>query len=215
MARVAMEPPRRFEFTMIENIFDEALVIEVLRHPQSWEELTPDPRLDASMERWTESQPPTVDEPHEDDFYLFVDGDFLCCRPEEMFQRCQVWIYSVRAEDPAVPPQLQTAAFDEGRKVAVREVPPTFVVTCGLTEILPGRFQAKFTTLSGELMLRVECPPPGAAAAALTMSACQAAASQGRLRSCNQEVSVLLEGELEPLGTEKVPDLYWSWLDMI
>ena len=210
-----MEHLRRFEFAMIDNIFDEALVLEVLRHPQSWEELGPDPRLATLLERWTERQPPAVDGPQEDDFYLFVDGDFLCCRPEERFQRCLIWIYSVRAEGPAAPPHLQTAAFDEARKVAVREVPPTFVVTCGMTRISQDRFQAKFTTLSGELMLRVECPPPCVAAAGLTMRACQAAATQGRLRSCNQEVCVLLEGELEPLGIEKVPDLYWSWLEML
>ena len=144
-----MEHLRRFEFAMIDNIFDEALVLEVLRHPQSWEELGPDPRLDDSLDRWTQSQPPAVDEPHEDDFYLFIDGDFLCCRPEELFQRCHIWIYSVRAEDPGIPPRLQTAAFDEARKVAVREVPPTFVVTCSFTEISQDRFQAKLTMLSG------------------------------------------------------------------
>ena len=205
-----MEPPRRFEFAMIENIFDEALVLETLRRPQSWKELGPDRRLDTTLERWTESQPPTVDEPHGDDFHLFVDGDFLCCRPEEKFQRCEIWIYSVRAEDPAVPPHLQGGACDEARKVAVREVPPTFIVTCGVSQISRHRFHAKFTTLSGELMSQFMCPPMSVTAPALTRKACHEAASQGRLRSCNQEVCLLLDGELEPLGTERVPDLFWS-----
>ena len=205
-----MEPLRRLEFAVIENIFDEALVTEVLQRPQSWEELGPDRRLDKTLERWTESQPPTVDEPYENDFHLFVDGDFLCCRPEEKFQRCQIWIYSVRPEDPAVPPHLQMGAFDGARKVAVREVPPTFIVTCGLSQISRHRFHAKFTTLSGELMSQFMCPPLSVTAAALITRACHAAASQGRLRSCNQEVCLLLEGELEPLGTERVPDLFWS-----
>lgn len=212
-APMAMEPPRRFEFAVIENIFDKGLVAEVLRHPQSWEELCPDPSLDRLLERWTESLPPTVDEEREDDFYLFVDNDFLCCRPKQRLRRRQVWICSVRAEDPAVPPELQTAAFDKAKRVAVREVPPTLVLTCGLTELAQGLFQAKFTTLADELMLSIQCPP--GAEAALTMSACKAAASQGRLQSRNQEVCVLLEGETEPLGIEKVPDLYWSWLEMI
>ena len=87
-------------------------------------------------------------------------------------------------------------------------------MTCDLTKIAAERFEAKFTTLAGEPMLRLQCPSPDAAAA-LTMSACKAAASQGRLRSRNQEVCVLLEGEAEPLGIEKVPDLFWSWLEMI
>ena len=209
-----MEPPRRFEYAVIDDVFDEGLMIEVLRRPQSWEELCPDLSLDKLLERWTEGRPPAVDAEREDDIYLFVDGDFLCCRPEARLLRCQIWIYSVRAEDPAMPPELQTAAFDEAKKIAMREVPSTFVVTCDLTKIAAGRFEAKFTTLAGEPMLRLQCPSPDAAAA-LTMSACKAAASQGRLRSRNQEVCVLLEGEAEPLGIEKVPDLFWSWLEMI
>ena len=210
-----MEPSRRFEYAVIENIYEKASVImEILNDPQSWEELAPDPRLDELLERWTEIQPPTVDEPHEDDFYLFVGDDFLCCRPDVKLPHSPIWIYSVRAEDPAAPPHLQTAAFDEARQVPLREVPPTFVLTCGLAEIAPGRLQAKFTTLAGELMMCVQCPSP-ADAALLTMSACEAAAHQGRLLSRNQEVCVLLEGESEPLGIEKVPDLFWSWLEMI
>jgi hypothetical protein len=87
-------------------------------------------------------------------------------------------------------------------------------VSCSFTAIAQDYFQAKFTTLAGDLMLAFECPRP-CSADVLTMSACKTAANQGRLWSCNQEVCVLLEGETEPLGIEKVPELYWCWLAMI
>jgi hypothetical protein len=214
LAPIAMDPLRRFEWAMIENISDKALTAEVLQDPLSWEEMRPHPKMDRFLERWTESHPPAVDEKHEADFYMFLGTDFLCCRPEEKLPRRQTWIYAVRAEDPAMPPELQTAAFHRVKKVAVREVPPTLVVTCSFTAIAQDYFQAKFTTLAGELMLSFECPRP-CSADVLTMSACKAAANQGRLWSRNQEVCVLLEGETEPLGIEKVPELYWCWLEMI
>ena len=105
-----MDSPRRFEWTMIENIFDKALTADVLQDPLSWEEFCPYPEMDRFLERWTESHPPAVDEKHEADFYMHLGSDFLCCRPEKKLPR-EVWIYAVRADDPAMPPELQTTAF--------------------------------------------------------------------------------------------------------
>ena len=209
-----MDSPRRFEWAMIENISDKALTADVLQDPLSWEELSPYQQMDRFLERWTESHPPAVDETHEGDFYMCLGNDFLCCRPEKKLQRRQIWIYAVRGDDPAMPPELQTSTFDKRKKVAVREVPPTLVVTCSFTTIAKDRFQATFTTLAGELMLSLQCPR-SYSADSLTMSACAAAANQGRLWSCSQEVCVLLEGETEPLGIGKVPEPYWSWLETI
>ena len=208
-----MDSPRRFEWTMIENIFDKALTADVLQDPLSWEEFCPYPEMDRFLERWTESHPPAVDEKHEADFYMHLGSDFLCCRPEKKLP-CEVWIYAVRADDPAMPPELQTTAFARKKRVAVREVPPTLLVTCTFTAIAQDHFQANLTTLAGELMLSLECPRLYSAEG-LTMTVCKAAASQGRLWSCNQEVCVLLEGEAEPLGIGKVPELYWCWLEML
>ena len=60
-----------------------------------------------------------------------------------------MWIYDdlCRAEDPAMPPELQMADFDRKKTVAVRRVPPIPVVTCSPTAIAQDCFQAKFTSI--------------------------------------------------------------------
>ena len=77
-------------------------------------------------------------------------------------------------------------------QVYVQEVPPPLVVTCSLTRIEEGCFEAVFTTMAGERILHIpRTSNLSASMEELAIDAAIAAVGQGRLQSRNRQVYAL------------------------
>ena len=211
-----MNGTRRFEWALVGDVFDEAAVIKTLHEPRAWLLLSDKAENVDLVTAWFE-----LEKEREAGFDLLL----VSLDPNEPNLHCRstselsggLCICLVRELCPTLPPGHDPKPFDEVKRVLIREVPPTFMLTCS---IYPARldYKAVFTTLAGNVM--TECwigSPPEELdpheCTDLTGVASTAAADQGHLQSQNQKVCVMLEGSPEPLGIETVPDFVWYLLE--
>ena len=79
----------------------------------------------------------------------------------------------------------------------VREVPSPLVVTCSLIPVAHNKVDVEFTTIAGEVMLRIDGLSHGSPRLEeLAKTAALAAAVQGRLQSHNQAVCTALDEQM-------------------
>ena len=79
--------------------------------------------------------------------------------------------------------------------IVLREVPPCLILDCRFTIVSGTHFDARFSTLSGREILSTHKPlPPSVRVADLVALATAAAEAHNVLRSCNQEVRIILNG---------------------
>ena len=211
-----MNGTRRFEWALVEDVFDEAAAIKTLHGPREWLLLSDKAETVDLLTAWFE-----LEEEREAGFDLFL----MSLTPYEPNLHCRstsklsggFCICLVRELSPALPPGRDPKPFDEVKRVLIREVPPALMLTCS---IYPARldYKAVFTTLAGNVMAEgwIRSPPEELEPherTGLTRVASTAAAAQGHLQSQNQKVCVMLEGSPEPLGIETVPDFVWYLLE--
>ena len=185
-----------------------------LARPQSWRLLRSP--FEEVLGQWVERLllsrgQAEADSDEKGDFHLqFSDECFVHCRIEKELQG-QGWSCLLREIDPAVPSWLDIPPFEfeEIRRIVVREVPPTFIVTCSLSPIEPEVYKAIFTTLGGQTIAESYIVSQSPVTVELGSLPAIAAARQGRLQSQNQKVCVMLEGEAEPLGIRFAPKSAW------
>ena len=205
---------RRFEWALVWNAFDQAAMARALARPQSWRLLRGP--FEEVLGQWVETLLLTPEQAEADgdekgDFHLqFSDGCFVHCRLEKELEN-QGWSCLLREIDPALPQWLDLPPFEfeEVRRIVVREVPPTFIVTCSLSPIEPEVYKAIFTTLGGQTIAESYIVSQSPVTVELGSLPAIAAARQGRLQSQNQKVCVMLEGEAEPLGIRFAPKSAW------
>ena len=208
---------RCFEWALVGNAFGQVAMARALARPQSWRLLRGP--FEEVVGQWAETLLPSQDSQEQaeadgeekGDFHLqFSDGFFLHCRLEKELKD-QGWSCLLREIDPALPQWLDLPPFEfeEVRRVVVREVPPTFIVTCSLSPIEPEVYKAIFTTLGGQTMAESYIESQDPVTLELGSVPAIAAARQGRLQSQNQKVCVMLEGKAEPLGVRFAPKSAW------
>ena len=205
---------RHFEWAAVWNAFDKTAMARALARPQSWN-LMRGP-FEEALEEWAGAQPAPPAPAEEDDDEI---GDFQLQLSDECYLHCRLekelpdqgWSCLFREVDPTLPQWLDLPPyeFEEIRRIVVREVPPTLFVTCSVTPAEPGRCQAIFTTLGGDVVIESYVKARDAATPELCLIPATAAAQQGRLQSRNQKVCVMLEGRVEPLGARAPPKSAW------
>ena len=198
-----------FEWAMVGNIFDEAAVARALARPRRWRLLGD--LFGEVLEEWVAGRPLSTaqgdegsDQKGEFDMELYGEC-FVRCRLERELHG-QGWCCLVRDLDSDDEPE-----FEDAMRVVVREIPPTLLVTCSVSPATSSQpHDVTFTALAGNLIAQSSIETFGPAKfAELCQLAVLAAVQQGRLRSQNQKVCVMLEGQAEPLGVLTVPHHVW------
>ena len=195
----AMED-RRFEWAVVENACCEAAVQQCLNDMRSWRLMNPrfngdmvsvstGKRLNWSLRTFTIYW----------DIMPAEFGRFFQCHVMGTFRE-DIWAYRLEfyeegEDDEDGFTELQKQALRD-YAVALREIPPSLVVTCNLV-VEEDFFEAAFTTMSGRefLHLKEGLPAHGVLRGQQLIAACkEAAAAEGCLKSINQQVRILLNG---------------------
>ena len=144
-------------------------------------------------------------------FDLWHDGRglALCCHFEAWTDSAEEGVAAVYS----VKPQSDDGTDEEGLvpnllfgRAYVKEVPPGLILTCALSVDLEDRsFEAGFTTLAGNQVLRAREPlPPVLCVEHVWSLGVDRLLENGLLRSRNQELQILLESHVVELPLEAV-----------
>lgn len=127
------------------------------------------------------------------EYHCCVDGQLLCDK---------YWIYQVQCLDAE-------GEWYEDERIAVREIPAGLVINCSLHVVQDAYFQAVFTALSGQELLRDDHSPlpPVLTMGFLKELLRERLGNHSVVQSQNQEVHVLLNGSADVLDDEAV---LWS-----
>ena len=203
---------RSFECALVSNVFDEAAVVRALARPRRWRLL--DDLFGEVLEKWVAGRSQSSGQAGEGggpngDFDMQLYGGCIArCRLERELHG-QGWSCLIRELDSD-----DESEFEDTMRVVVREVPPALLVTCSVSPAVRSQsHDVTFATLAGNLIARssIETFGPGKLAE-LCRLAVLATAQQNRVRSQNQKVCVMLEGQAEPLGVLTVPHPVWCLL---
>ena len=101
-----------------------------------------------------------------------------------------------------------------GGEVYVREVPEALVVMCATTNLETGSCEATFTTMAGTMLLHTPLRTNLWLSLEDTVFLTRlAAAAQNHLQSRNQEICLLLAGQVKPFAKLSVPGNIWHDLE--
>lgn len=195
---LAMDTPRRIEWIRCEGNSKLSEVAQFLTDadPSMWKRVAPPCLFIQDIEEAPGWYTPII--------FLELDGKSgLGVDGLRLLGKC--WIYNIEAADDN-DDDMEGGLYKVGR-VAVREVPPCLVFGCEISVSSTGnRFRAVFTTLAGNKILRIEnaSMPLILTLGCLVRMVRKAARTNGFLQSWNQEVRVLLNGELSELTEQTV-----------
>ena len=207
---------RRFEWAVVENACCEAAVQQCLNDMRSWRLMNP--RFNGDMV--------SVSTTDRLDWLLRTFTIYWDIMPAELgrFFQCHVmgtfrediWAYRLEFYEDN---EVDEGGFSELQKqalcdyaVALREVPPSLVVTCNLV-IEEDFFEAAFTTMSGRELLHLKegLPAHGVLRGHQLMTPCkEAAVAEGCFKSINQQVCIFLNGAATEIAELDVVWCRWN-----